>query len=129
MTLPPILHIIRMLQWSDALGEKAEICARGDCVVNIVADAPSQWIEHAPSNNRRHLHGGLRRNDRDCPSLHHHRRAPALCPGDDFDPFVRLTLRGCSVDLTRDQARMASDALRAAALATVDEQFAEPPDH
>ena len=45
--------------------------------------------------------------------------------GHDFDPFVRLTLRGCSVDLTRDQARMASDALRAAALTAVDEQFVE----
>jgi len=43
--------------------------------------------------------------------------------GHDFDPFVTLTVRGCSVDLTRDQARMASDALRAAALAAVDEQF------
>ena len=49
--------------------------------------------------------------------------------GHDFDPLVTLTLRGCSVDLTRDQARMASDALRAAALTAVDEQFVESPDH
>ena len=49
--------------------------------------------------------------------------------GRDFDPFVRLTFRGCSVDLTRDQARMAGDALRAAALTAIDEQFVRSPDH
>jgi len=43
--------------------------------------------------------------------------------GYDFDPFVTLTVRGCSVDLTRDQARMVGDALRAVALTAVDEQF------
>ena len=47
----------------------------------------------------------------------------------DFDPFVTLTLRDSSVDLTRDQARMASDALRAAALTAIDEHFVESPDH
>ncbi len=45
MTLPDILHITRMPQRSDALGEKAEIRARGDRAVNILVDAPSQWIE------------------------------------------------------------------------------------
>jgi hypothetical protein len=49
--------------------------------------------------------------------------------GHNFDPFVTLTVRGCSVDLTRDQARMASDALRAAALTAKDEQFVDSPDH
>ena len=29
--------------------------------------------------------------------------------GHDFDPFVEVDPPGCSVDLTRDQARMASD--------------------
>jgi hypothetical protein len=48
--------------------------------------------------------------------------------GHNFDPFVTLTLRGCSVDLTRDQARMASDALRAAALTAEDEQLVDSPD-
>jgi hypothetical protein len=49
--------------------------------------------------------------------------------GHDFDPFVTLSVRGCSVDLTRDQARMASDALRAVALTAIDEQFVHSPDH
>lgn len=43
--------------------------------------------------------------------------------GYDLGPYVTLTLRGCSTDLTRDQARMAGDALRAAALTTTDEQL------
>jgi hypothetical protein len=34
----------------------------------------------------------------------------------DADPYVTLTLRQHSVDLTRDQARQAADALRACAL-------------
>ena len=49
--------------------------------------------------------------------------------GHDLDPFVTLSVRGSSVDLTRDQARMASDALRAVALTAVDEQFVDSPDH
>jgi hypothetical protein len=49
--------------------------------------------------------------------------------GHNFAPFVTLTVRGLSVDLTRDQARMASDALRAVALTAVDEQFVDSPDH
>jgi hypothetical protein len=34
----------------------------------------------------------------------------------DGDPYVTLTVRQHSVDLTRDQARQAADALRACAL-------------
>lgn len=34
----------------------------------------------------------------------------------DEDPYVTLTVRRHSVDLTRDQARQAADALRACAL-------------
>jgi hypothetical protein len=34
----------------------------------------------------------------------------------DRDPYVTLTIRGHSVDLTRDEARKAADALRAGAL-------------
>jgi hypothetical protein len=34
----------------------------------------------------------------------------------DADPYVTLTVRQHSVDLTRDQARQAADALRACAL-------------
>lgn len=34
----------------------------------------------------------------------------------DRDPYVTLTIRGHSVDLTRDEARKAADALRACAL-------------
>ena len=33
---------------------------------------------------------------------------------EDFSPFVELTVRGTTVDLTRDEARKVSDALRAA---------------
>jgi hypothetical protein len=40
--------------------------------------------------------------------------------GHDFDPFVTLTVRDYSVHLTRDQARMAADALRALALTATD---------
>ena len=47
--------------------------------------------------------------------------------GHDFDPFVTLTVRDCSVELTRDQARMAGDALRAVALTAIDEYFVDPP--
>ena len=43
--------------------------------------------------------------------------------GYDLGPFVTLTLRDCSIDLTRDQARMAGDALRAAALTTTGEEL------
>ena len=45
MALPDILRIAWMLQRSDALGEKAEIRARGGRAVNVLVDAPSQWIE------------------------------------------------------------------------------------
>jgi hypothetical protein len=38
---------------------------------------------------------------------------------DDFVPFVSVTLRGQTVDLTVDQARMAGDALRAAFIVAV----------
>jgi hypothetical protein len=41
----------------------------------------------------------------------------------DFDPYVTLTVRQHSVDLTRDQARQAADALRACALTATDVQF------
>jgi hypothetical protein len=47
--------------------------------------------------------------------------------GQDFDPFVTLTVRDRSVELTRDQARMAGEALRAVALTAVDEYFVDPP--
>jgi hypothetical protein len=36
----------------------------------------------------------------------------------DLDPYVTFTIRGHSVDLTRDEARKAADALRACALTT-----------
>jgi hypothetical protein len=36
----------------------------------------------------------------------------------DQDPYVTLTIRQHSVDLTRDEARKAADALRACALTT-----------
>jgi hypothetical protein len=36
----------------------------------------------------------------------------------DRDPYVTLTIRGHSVDLTRDEARKTADALRACALTT-----------
>jgi hypothetical protein len=39
----------------------------------------------------------------------------------DLDPFITLTVRQHSVDLTRDQARQAADALRACALTAVDD--------
>lgn len=38
----------------------------------------------------------------------------------DLDPYITLTVRQHSVDLTRDQARQAADALRACALTAVD---------
>lgn len=44
-----------------------------------------------------------------------------ILEGHDFDPFVTLTVRDCSVHLTRDQARMAGDALRAIALTSPDD--------
>lgn len=34
----------------------------------------------------------------------------------DFDPFITLTIRGVQIQLTRDEARGAADALRAASL-------------
>ncbi|HEV7452006.1 MAG TPA: hypothetical protein VGO16_11595 [Pseudonocardiaceae bacterium] len=41
----------------------------------------------------------------------------------DFDPYVTLTIRQHSVDLTRDQARQAADALRACALTALNAEF------
>ena len=41
----------------------------------------------------------------------------------DLDPYITLTIRQHSVDLTRDQARQAADALRACALTAVDATF------
>lgn len=35
---------------------------------------------------------------------------------DDYDPFVVLAVRDATIQLTRDECRTASDALRAAAL-------------
>ena len=43
-----------------------------------------------------------------------------IVQANDFDPYVTLTVRQHSVDLTRDQARQAADALRACALTAVD---------
>jgi hypothetical protein len=40
---------------------------------------------------------------------------------DDLDPFVTVTLGPWSTVLTRDEARRAGDALRAAALTMVDD--------
>ena len=45
MTLPDILRNAWMLQPSNALDEKAEIPAEDDRAVNVLVDAPSQWIE------------------------------------------------------------------------------------
>jgi hypothetical protein len=41
----------------------------------------------------------------------------------DFDPYITLTVRQHSVDLSRDQARQAADALHACALTAVDATF------
>lgn len=41
----------------------------------------------------------------------------------DLDPYVTVTIREHSVDLTRDQARRAADALRACALTAIDTEF------
>lgn len=41
----------------------------------------------------------------------------------DLDPYVTVTVRQHSVDLTRDQARQAADALRACALTAIDAEF------
>jgi hypothetical protein len=41
----------------------------------------------------------------------------------DLDPYITLTVRRHSVDLTRDQARQAADALRACALTAIDDEF------
>ena len=41
----------------------------------------------------------------------------------DLDPYITLTVRQHSVDLTRDQARQTADALRACALTAVDATF------
>jgi hypothetical protein len=41
----------------------------------------------------------------------------------DLDPYVTVTVRQYSVDLTRDQARQAADALRACALTAIDAEF------
>jgi len=48
--------------------------------------------------------------------------------GNDFDAFITLTVQDRSVHLTRDQARMAGEALRAIAMTDVDEYFNEPAD-
>jgi hypothetical protein len=45
MTLPDILRNTWMLQRSNALDEKAEIPAGDGRAVNVLVDAPSQWIE------------------------------------------------------------------------------------
>jgi hypothetical protein len=50
----------------------------------------------------------------------------------DLDPYVTVTIRQHSVDLTRDQARRAADALRACALTAIDTEFGNVdniPDH
>lgn len=41
---------------------------------------------------------------------------PFVVQADDMLPFLRIQFRDVTVDLTRDEARMVSDALRAAAL-------------
>jgi hypothetical protein len=41
----------------------------------------------------------------------------------DLDPYVTLAVRQHSVDLTRDQARQAADALRACAMTAIDVKF------
>lgn len=41
----------------------------------------------------------------------------------DLDPYVTVTIRQHSVDLTRDQARRAADALRACTLTAIDTEF------
>jgi hypothetical protein len=41
----------------------------------------------------------------------------------NLDPYITLTVRQHSVDLTRDQARRAADALRACALTAVNDNF------
>src|SRR3712207_6157432 len=41
----------------------------------------------------------------------------------DLDPYVTVTIRQHSVDLTHDQARRAADALRACALTAIDTEF------
>ena len=46
----------------------------------------------------------------------------------DFDPYVTLTLRTHSIDLTRDQAFRLADALRACALTAVDTAFTDAED-
>ena len=46
----------------------------------------------------------------------------------DFDPYVTLTLRTHSVDLTRDQAGRVADALRACAWTAVDTAFTDVED-
>jgi hypothetical protein len=45
MALPDILRNAWMLQRSNALDEKAEIPAGDGRAVNVLVDAPSQWIE------------------------------------------------------------------------------------
>ena len=41
----------------------------------------------------------------------------------DRDPYITVTIRQHSVDLTRDQARHAADALPACALTAIDTEF------
>jgi hypothetical protein len=41
----------------------------------------------------------------------------------DLDPYVTVTIRQHSIDLTRDQAHRATDALRACALTAIDTEF------
>jgi hypothetical protein len=45
MALPDILRNAWMFQRSNALDEKAEIPAGDGRAVNVLVDAPSQWIE------------------------------------------------------------------------------------
>jgi hypothetical protein len=47
--------------------------------------------------------------------------------GDRCRPFIELTIRDREVLLTRTEARMASDALRALALLEHDDDFDPPP--
>jgi hypothetical protein len=46
-----------------------------------------------------------------------------IVQANDFDPYVTFTIRQHSVDLTRDQARQAGDALRACALTSATTEF------
>lgn len=43
--------------------------------------------------------------------------------GVDHDPFLTVTIGEWSIDLTRNEARQAADALRAAAMSDIDDLF------